>query len=43
MHEIQNIFKKEDEYPSLIIPDIIDSETRCCFNIWKFLLQNTIP
>ena len=33
MHEIQNIFKKEDEYPSLIISDIIDSERHICLNI----------
>ena len=35
-------FQKIDEYPSLIIPEIIYAERRGYFNVWKVLLQNTI-
>ena len=35
-------FQKKDEYPSLIISEIIDAERRGYLNIWKVLLQNTI-
>ena len=35
-------FQKEDEYPSLIISEIIDAERRGYLTVWKFLLQNTI-
>ena len=34
--------KKKDQYPSLIIPEIIDAERRGDLNIWKVLLRNTI-
>ena len=34
--------KKKNEYPSLIIPEIIYAESRGYFNVWKVLLQNTI-
>ena len=42
MHEIRNILKKKDEYPSLIIFQIIDSERGGYLNFYKVLLQNTI-
>ena len=35
-------FRKKDEYPSLIIPEIIYAEWRGYLNVWKVLLQNTI-
>ena len=35
-------FQKNDEYPSLIISEIIDAERRGYLNVWKVLLQNTI-
>ena len=35
-------FQKKDEYPSLIISEIIDAEKRGYLNVWKVLLQNTI-
>ena len=33
VHEIQGIFKKKDEYPSLIISEIIDAERRGYLNV----------
>ena len=36
-------FQKKDEYSSLIISEIIDAERRGYLNVWKVLLQNTIP
>ena len=35
-------FQKKDEYPNLIISEIIDAERRGYLNVWKVLLQNTI-
>ena len=35
-------FKKKDEYPSLIISDIIDAGRRGYLRVSKALLQNTI-
>ena len=35
-------FSKKDEYPSLIISEIIDAERRGYLNVLKVLLQNTI-
>ena len=35
-------FQKKDEYPRLIIPEIIYAEIRGYLNVWKNLLQNTI-
>ena len=35
-------FRKKDEYPSLIISEIIDAEKRGYLNVLKVLLQNTI-
>ena len=35
-------FRKKDEYPSLIISEIIDTEKRGYLNVLKVLLQNTI-
>ena len=35
-------FQKKDEYPSLILPEIIYAERRGYLNVWKVLLQNTI-
>ena len=35
-------FQKKDEYPSLIISEIIDAEIGASLNVWKVLLQNTI-
>ena len=35
-------FSKKDEYPSLIISEIIDAERRGYLNVRKVLLQNTI-
>ena len=34
--------KKKDEYPSLIISEVIYAERRGYLNVWKVLLQNTI-
>ena len=34
--------KKKDEYPGLIIPEIIYAEIRGYLNVWKVLCQNTI-
>ena len=34
-------FQKKDEYPSLIISEIIDAERRAYLNVQKFLLRNT--
>ena len=36
-------FQKKYQYPSLIIPEIIYAEKRGYLNVWKVLLQNTIP
>ena len=33
VHEISSIFKKKDEYPSLIISEIIDAERRGYLNV----------
>ena len=33
VHEIQSIFKKKDEYPSLIISEIIDAKRRGYLNV----------
>ena len=35
-------FQKKDEYPNLIISEIIDAERRGYLNVLKVLLQNTI-
>ena len=35
-------FQKKDEYPTLIISEIIDAERRGYLTVWKVLLQNTI-
>ena len=35
-------FEKKDEHPSLVISEIIDSETVGYLNVLKVLLQNTI-
>ena len=35
-------FQKKDEYPSLIISEIIDAEIRGYLNVYKVLLQDTI-
>ena len=35
-------FQKKDEYPCLIISEIIDAEKRGYLNVKKVLLQNTI-
>ena len=35
-------FKKKDEYPSLVISGIIDSERGGYINVYKVLLQDTI-
>ena len=35
-------FQKYDEYPSLILSEIIDAETRGYINVEKVLLENTI-
>ena len=35
-------FQKEDEYPSLIISEIIDAERRGLLNVYKVLLKDTI-
>ena len=34
--------QEKDEYPSLIVSEIIDAERRGYLNVWKVLLQNTI-
>ena len=34
--------KKKNEYPSLIISEVIDAERRGYLNVWKILLQSTI-
>ena len=35
-------FRKKNEYPSLIISEIIDANRLGYLNVWKVLLQNTI-
>ena len=35
-------FLKKDEYPSLIISEMIDAERRGYLTVWKVLLQHTI-
>ena len=35
-------FSKKNEYPSLIISEIIDTERRAYLNVRKVLLRNTI-
>ena len=35
-------FQKKDEYPRLIISEIIDAERRGYLNVLKVFLQNTI-
>ena len=35
-------FQKKDEYPTLIISEIIDAERGGYLTVWKVLLQNTI-
>ena len=35
-------FYKKDDYPSLIISEIIDAEKGSYLSVWKVLLQNTI-
>ena len=35
-------FEKKDQFPSLIICEIILSERGCYWNVYKVLLQNTI-
>ena len=35
-------FQKKNEYPSLIISEIIDAERRGYLTVWKVFLQNTI-
>ena len=35
-------FEKKDEYPGLIISEVIDAERRGYLTVWKVLLQNTI-
>ena len=35
-------FQKKEEYPSLIMSEIIDAERRGYLNVYKVLLQNTI-
>ena len=42
MHQILSIFKKEDDYHSLIISEIIDAKRRGYLNVLMVLLQNTI-
>ena len=39
---LEHFQKKKNQYPSLIIPEIIDAERRGYLNVWKVLLQNTI-
>ena len=34
--------KKKQEYPSLILSEIIDAETRGYLNVEKVLVENTI-
>ena len=35
-------FRERDEYPGLIISEIIDAERRGYLNVWKVLFQKTI-
>ena len=42
VHEIYNILEKKEEYPSLIITEIIASERNVYLSVWKILLQHTI-
>ena len=35
-------FEKKDEYPSLIISEIMDCEIGGYLNVWKVVLQKTI-
>ena len=42
VHEIYNILKKKEEYPSLIITEIIAPERDVYLSVWKVLLHHTI-
>ena len=42
VHEMKKILKKKEEYPSLIITEIITSERDVYLSVWKVLLQHTI-
>ena len=42
VHEIYNILKKKEEYPSPIITEIIASERDFYLSVWKVLLEHTI-
>ena len=42
VHEIWSILKKNHEYPSLILSEIIDAEKRGYLQVQKVLLKNTI-
>ena len=42
VHEIFNILEKKDEYPRIIITEIIASERDVYLSVQKVLLQNTI-
>ena len=42
VHEIENILKKKEEYPSLIITEVIASERDVYLSVQKVLLQHTI-
>ena len=35
-------FEKKDEYPSLIISEIMDCETSRYLNVWKVVIQKTM-
>ena len=39
--KFRELSKKKDEYPSLIISEIIDTEKRGYLKVLKVLLQNT--
>ena len=40
--KFRKIWKKKEEYPSLIITEIIASERFVYLSVWKVLLQHTI-
>ena len=40
--KFKKVQKKKDEYPSLIISEIMDCKRGVYLNVWKVLLQKTM-
>ena len=42
VHESLEHFEKKDEYPRIIISEIMDCERGVYLNVWKVLVQKTV-